>query len=289
MLLSPFLFSCSEADDLFEDTSLESITPSLGYDPYGELYTGFFDFAAFDGYSMSTNKSLTLNDDEETDGQRYCGSDFHECGVVTINAKKFDTVMAGNIRCITGYYNYLIDGNGVDWTDSVNVVRKEIDGEPFHYFPYSFAKTFNGVKATKNRYLPDGFEELSDWKIMTVLEWLDLRVMVGHERDDKQLRDYMEEWLDMPYNGVSICDPANGNPVVFPDLATFFLEYENVTPAYTYWALGYVPKEITPGYTVGAMSTNVSNSLCAPVKLIQHVKPIFFEADSLKNIAKEYR
>lgn len=75
---------------------------------------------------------------------------------------------------------------------------------------------------------------------------------------------------------------------MFPDVSAFFLEYENVTPDYTYWDLGYVADKNVPGYLFGFINTSVSPNLRAPIKLFQRVKPIFYQADSLVNIAKEY-
>lgn len=280
------LQSCSETDELLTDSETE---PQLATDEDYELpYAQFFDFDSSD--FRSTNKSSTL-DEEETDGQRYFGSDFHDGGVVVINGRSFDTVIAGNHRWIVGFYEKLIDGNGVSWKDSTGnrPLDFELDDsdDDVYYYPYSFAKTFKDVKAQRNKYLPDGFEELSGWKIPTLGEWEDLCLMVANGKTKEQRSLHLLQGLGMPFASARINNKEKGYPVVFPDIAVFFLEYENVTPQYTYWDLGYVADKDVPQYTYGFINTGTPN-LFAPIKLFQRVKPIFYEADSLRNIAKVY-
>lgn len=286
LLCAATLNSCSEQDDQF---AVDEDVPSSDVNaPFMCQNAEFYDFVADKcDAAFRTNKSLTSDDEEYTEGQRYHGSDFHDCGLVYINGSAYNTVMAGNFRWITGFYDSSIDGNGVDWSDSV-IVSKNIKGSEVYYYPYSFAKTFKSVKAKKNKYLPAGFEELSDWKIPTLDEWEDLCLMVAYGKKTEQRRAHLVEWLELPYAAACIFDPENGNPVVFPDISAFFLEYENITPKYTYWDLGYVADKNVPRYIFGFINTNISPNLRAPIKLFQRVKPIFYQADSLVNIAKEY-
>lgn len=285
---APVLVSCSEQDDQFVCEADDS--SSDVYDPFVSEYATFNDFITTNSdATVSTNKSLPSDDDEYTEGQRYYGSDFHDCGLAYINGVAYNTVMAGNFRWITGFYESSIDGNGVDWDgeDSV-IVTKNLNGADVYYYPYSFAKTFKSVKAKKNKYLPVGFEELSDWKIPTLDEWEDLCLMVAYGKKTEQRRAHLVDWLELPFASACIYDPEHGNPIVFPDISAFFLEYENVTPTYTYCDLGYVADKNVPRYIFGFINTNASPSFRAPIKLFQRVKPIFYQADSLVNIAKEY-
>lgn len=206
---APVLLSCSEQDDQFAcDVDVSS---SDVYDPFVSQYATFNDFVTTKSEATShTNKSLSSDDDEYTEGQRYYGSDFHDCGLAYINGVAYNTVMAGNFRWITGFYESSIDGNGVDWDgeNSVDsaIVSKKIKGDDVYYYPYSFAKTFKSVKAKKNKYLPIGFEELSDWKIPTLDEWEDLCLMVAYGKKSEQRRAHLVEWLELPYAAACIYD-----------------------------------------------------------------------------------
>lgn len=243
------------------------------------------DFDCFN-FDSQTNKSLIANDEDElVDGQRYSGSKFHDGGMAYINGKWYNTVIAGNHRWITGYYHSTVDGNGVDWKDRLaphdTVFQVLVDDEPVYYYHYDFAKTLTSVKTKKNKYLPSGFEELSDWKIPTLDEWGDLCLMTARRCNTVQRCQLLLDNLEMPFTGVLYYKKGELNSL-FPDIAAFFLEYENVTKDYIYWNVGYASDGVTTDqFTFGHVNTNVDTTLHAPIKLFQKVKPIFYEADSL--------
>lgn len=222
---------------------------------------------------FTTNKGIQL----------FSLSGFHNCGVTTVNGVELSTVMIGNQRWTTSFYSSPVDGFGTDWNGlddhnlSKMLTKNKVGKRTFYYYPLEFALSFADVEAEDDYNLPEGFVAISNWHIPTDEEARDLWHFGAYSHNG-YTRDQLSKWLA---DNLRLYETrAYYYNSAYVDVNQFesriYETYNGRSVFWTSFRLG-TTYELAGISETGAYSAfqNTRDSLMAPIRLVQTVKPIF--------------
>ncbi len=274
--------SCKDWQDVSvlpdEETSSEPIVKIVtGEEP---VDTNFI-YVAYPFDCVALNKSAST--------EYYAGAKFHDCGSVRFTGRTYyATTIIGNQRWLLEYYSGAIDGNGeISYSEYAKSIME--DGEELWYYPRHFAYTFENTPSVKNRNLPEGFEAQSNWRVPSQEDFSNLYRMIGmvttsaQEINDK-LFDGLELITTNAYRyetqrvcawddelGKLVCETTSEMKKIHAGASLFWDSYQKGD------VFGYA------GYNEehGVFMTCQANVdvMMLPIRLVQTVKPIFYEED----------
>lgn len=274
--------SCTD----WQDVSVQPDADPLG-GPTVKIVTGEepvdtnFEYVAYPLDCVAFNKSVST--------EYYAGAKFHDCGSVKFAGRKYyATTIIGNQRWMVEYYDGKLDGNGeISTSDYIKSITE--DGEELCYYPREFAYTFENTPSSKDRNLPEGFEAQSNWRVPSQEDFSNLYRMIGMVTPSAQeINDKLFEGLELIVTnayryetqrvctwddelGKLVCETTSEFKKIHPGASLFWDSYQNGD------VFGYA------GYNEehGVFMTCQANVgvMVLPIRLVQTVKPIFYEED----------